>query len=205
MVEEVKIPTDAPAGKYNVQLVDDQPFYKGELVDVVTSQAIKDVVTNFLQSPELVDLLLTKYGLKAVPYGSLAKNAAVRNGKIEDFDVQLMIAKTDEPVPDDILRKVRDDIEFYELCLAFLDTADDPLSLLGRCLSQNNIQLKDRRIDVIGDWRRPASHPGFLIDAILYRKRFGKSWKTDATDTHEDPFARLRPKMDDILREMGNK
>lgn len=177
--------------------------YKGEVVDLPSSMVVKEIIEAFFGG-YLLKYLGEKYGCKAVLMGSVAKGVSVRKGMIDDIDARL-VSDGGGFVTQSELAKLAMDEELYEMCLRFLDSADQEDSQLGAVLKERGITLLNKQIDFIGEMVEGKGVEGFQVAAWSYRRRFNKTWESDTTD-YDDPFAKMRREiLEDVQRAMGTK
>ncbi|OGG00220.1 hypothetical protein A2Y99_03325 [Candidatus Gottesmanbacteria bacterium RBG_13_37_7] len=164
-------------GGFKVVELSDGKYYKGERVNEQESVDIGRIVNDFLD--EKLKPILVKYGLSTRVAGSLNNQAVVRNNRIEDFDLEIVEGEDSHPCPIDKYIAVQADMEFWDACLAFLDTATDPMMQLGSYLTEHGIEFKWPNFNIFTGMKIEGHGAiGFILDRTFYNKRFCPAPKT---------------------------
>lgn len=189
MILEQQLTISTITEGFPVVVKDGARFYKDQRIDTVLSYKLRRLIEDFLSVGEVEILLREKYNVKVKVRGSLEKLAAVRDHKVNDFDIVLVDVNTKQPVEDEILEKIKHDKDFHLFLLKFIATIDDPNTPLGRFFETNQLTLSDRGFDVLGKQIPGEAIIGFVVSTAMFQIRFGEPW--DGVVEEPDHFERL--------------
>lgn len=138
-------------------------YYRNEIVQNHESVALNALMQRFLSGQ--ISTHLKERGLGVRTIGSIAANAGVRNGKINDIDLQIYETGSGLPCEDEALRDLFADNTFHDLCMNLYNSeSPDTTSPLQSFLNDNFLHMHNPRIEVFGQSRNDGTKKGFFVD-----------------------------------------